>query len=229
METTLILFEIEHDDCWSKLTSDHSVTIRTVFAKPKRNEYILGIDEIKVAKSKDFKDFLRAFKKDKSVLGITNVSEVDKKRGIYRITFKEKFDHMLMSALNNYTVFYFKDLIRKGKERLIVVTPSDEVGSLKEELESLGKITLFRSSYISLDSLIPTFFDLSEQELHSLTEAISRGYYNFPRRINLDELGNILELSKPTIEEYIRKAEKKIMMKYYNEICQLDLLAKNID
>jgi len=224
-KAALVAFEIEHENCWSKLTMNHPVMMRTLFAKPSRErDHILGMDEIKVLKVKDFRSFLRSFKKEKSILEVLYISEIDKRRGIYRILFKEKYDNMIMGILNNYTVFYLKDIIKDGVERLLVIIPVEEVNSLKQDLQVLGEIRYFKARHIELDSFISTFFDLSDQERNAVIEAVKRGYYDYPRRINLENLGNVMDLSKPTLEEYIRKAEKKIMRKVYNEILQYNIL-----
>ena len=99
----LVAFEMDHENCWSKLTMDYLVMMRTLFTKPSRErDYILGMDETKVLKAKDFRSFLRSFKKEKSILEVLHISELDR-RGIYRILFKEKYDNMIMGILNNYT------------------------------------------------------------------------------------------------------------------------------
>ncbi|MFP3203315.1 MAG: hypothetical protein RXR43_14195 [Sulfolobus sp.] len=40
----LVAFEMDHENCWSKLTMDYPVMMRTLFAKPSRErDYILGM------------------------------------------------------------------------------------------------------------------------------------------------------------------------------------------
>ena len=226
-DLSLVAFEIDHEDCWSKITSDYPIMVKTIFAKSSNGKYILGMDEIKAHNSQSFKGFLRSFKKEKSIYEVVQFWELNKRRGIYRILFREKYDNMIMSIVEKYMTFYLKDLIIDGHERLFMVIPSDDVKSIKSDLESLGKIYYFRVRRIDINIFIPPFFDLSEQERNSIIEAIKLGYYEYPRRINLDELAKIMELSKPTLEEYIRKAEKKIMIRLFNELYYQDLLLNN--
>ena len=226
-DLSLVAFEIDHEGCWSEITSDYPIMVKTIFAKSSKGKYILGMDEIKARDLRSFKDFLRAFKKEKSVYEVVQFWELNKRKGIYRILFREKYDNMIMGIVEKYMVFYLKDLIKDGHERLLMVMPPDEVKSLKSDLESLGKIYYFKVRNIDIDILIPPFFDLSEQERNSIIEAVKLGYYEYPRRINLDELAKIMKLSKPTLEEYIRKAEKKIMTRLFNELYYQDLLLNN--
>ena len=225
---SFVTFEIDHEGCWSKITSDYPIMVRTIFAKSsKEKDHILGFDEIKARDYQSFKDFLRAFKKEKSIFEVIQLWELDKRRGIYRILFKEKYDNMIMGIIEKYTILYLRDLIKDGREKLLIVIPSDEIKPLKSELEALGKIYCFKVRNININILIPEFFVLSEQERKSIIKAIKLGYYEYPRRINLEDLSEIMKLSKPTLEEYIRKAEKKIMVRLFNELYYQDLLLNN--
>ena len=228
VDLSLVTFEIDHEGCWSKITSDYPVIVRTIFAKSsKGKDYILGFDEIKARDSQSFKNFLRAFRKEKSVYEVIQLWELDKRRNIYRILFKERYNNMIMGIVEKYMIFYIRDLIKDGHEKLLIVLPSDEVEFLKSELESLGKIYCFKVRNIDINVLLPEFFVLSEQERKSITTAIKLGYYEYPRKINLEELAKTMKLSKPTLEEYIRKAEKKIMARLFNELYYQDLLLNN--
>ena len=52
---------------------------------------------------------------------------------------------------------------------------------------------------------------LSAKQQLILNLAVKEGYYDFPRKINLDGLAKILKLSKPTVQQHLRTAEKKMM------------------
>jgi predicted DNA binding protein len=52
---------------------------------------------------------------------------------------------------------------------------------------------------------------LSAKQRETLNLAVKEGYYNFPRKINLDGLAKLLKLSKPTVQQHLRTAEKKMM------------------
>ena len=41
--------------------------------------------------------------------------------------------------------------------------------------------------------------------------AVKKGYFDFPRKINLDGLAKELKLSKQTVQQHIRIAEKKLV------------------
>lgn len=52
---------------------------------------------------------------------------------------------------------------------------------------------------------------LSPMQKHVFEFAVSRGYYNFPRKSSLKKLAKILNVSVPTALEHLRKAESKIL------------------
>lgn len=49
-----------------------------------------------------------------------------------------------MGILDNYYIFYLLDLINGGKERIILVLPSEQAYELKKELQSLRKLNYFK-------------------------------------------------------------------------------------
>jgi predicted DNA binding protein len=62
-------------------------------------------------------------------------------------------------------------------------------------------------------------FDLEEltpQQLKAVNLAIKKGYFEIPKKINLEELSKQMKLSRTTFLEHLRKAEKKILSKYFN-------------
>jgi predicted DNA binding protein len=42
-------------------------------------------------------------------------------------------------------------------------------------------------------------------------EALARGYYDWPRGINNEDLAAELEISRATLHEHLRRAEKKLL------------------
>jgi len=215
----LLNFEIEHEGCWTQLTSYYPVIARTMVAKPdRRRERIFGMDEVKAHRLDDFKRFAKALKRSRAIKEVLEVSPIDGKRKIFRVSILERFDSMVMSVLSNYTVIYLRDFIANGKEFLTLVLPEDEIEQLKEEIRSIGKVYNFEQRQVDVSDFIPSHFDLSKRETEVLIHAFKVGYYELPRKITLETLASELGLSKPTLEEYIRKAERKLISRAVLEI-----------
>jgi predicted DNA binding protein len=59
---------------------------------------------------------------------------------------------------------------------------------------------------------------LTKVEKKILITALQRGYFEYPKRIDMDELAKELNLSKATIDEYIRSAIRKILSRLYLDL-----------
>lgn len=52
---------------------------------------------------------------------------------------------------------------------------------------------------------------LTEKQKRAFELAIENGYYNFPRKIDLEKLAKIMKVSISTYQEHLRKAEEKVI------------------
>ena len=55
--------------------------------------------------------------------------------------------------------------------------------------------------------------DLTGKQLHALTNAFNKGYYELPRNVSIDTLSKEMKIKPRTFQEHLRKAERKIMKK----------------
>ncbi len=59
--------------------------------------------------------------------------------------------------------------------------------------------------------------ELTARQEQILRTALYLGYFEFPRRIKIDKLADSLGVSPGTLSEILRRAEKHIMMKYFDQ------------
>jgi len=91
-----------------------------------------------------------------------------------------------------------------------VIAPNqDELKRLKELLEKSG-------TKVSFDSIHPLRMnsELTVQQEKVIRLAFELGYYNVPKDIDLGKLAKILEVSKPTLDIMLRRAQKKVLSSY---------------
>lgn len=71
---------------------------------------------------------------------------------------------------------------------------------------------LVRKSWMTAENVLT----IKQEKI--LDIAYHRGYFDYPKRINIRELARIFEISISTMSEIIRKGEKKIVGTYFNDI-----------
>ena len=88
----------------------------------------------------------------------------------------------------------------------------------KEPLMKIMKIPTFDVKLISIedvkltDIFIPSIYPkLSPKQREAIELAVKQGYYNYPRKIDLEKLGKIAKVKRQTFQENLRRAEKKLI------------------
>ena len=59
--------------------------------------------------------------------------------------------------------------------------------------------------------------ELTDKQYNAFKLASEQGYYEFPRRTNLHKLAKLANISRPSFEEHLRKAEIKLL-KFMKEL-----------
>jgi len=59
---------------------------------------------------------------------------------------------------------------------------------------------------------------LTPHQKQAIELAFEEGYYNFPKKINMEKLAKIMKISVPTFCEHLNKAEKKLMPDAINSL-----------
>ncbi|WP_135830244.1 helix-turn-helix domain-containing protein [Halorussus halobius] len=63
---------------------------------------------------------------------------------------------------------------------------------------------------------------LSERQTESLMEAQEVGYYNWPREVSANAVGERLDVSNPTVLEHLRKGEQKVLNLFLDKLSRRD-------
>ncbi len=95
----------------------------------------------------------------------------------------------------------------RQREYNILVFRRKDLKNIIDNLETFGTVTLgkleeFRAS---------TGSQLTERQHEVVTEALTRGYYDWPREITNEKLAEELEISRATLHEHLRKAERTLL------------------
>ena len=101
----------------------------------------------------------------------------------------------------------FKD----RKLKLTFVGNLNEIKKLLARAEKVGqkfKILSMTDARFSPDSILHV---LTEKQRKILSLAYTNGYYDVPRKIDSEELAQMLKIVKSTLVEHLRKAEKRLI------------------
>jgi predicted DNA binding protein len=93
------------------------------------------------------------------------------------------------------------------REYNVLVFRREDLKAIIEDLEAFGTVTLGRLEEFSARWESP----LTDRQREVANEALARGYYDWPRGINNEQLAAELGISRATLHEHLRKAERKLL------------------
>jgi predicted DNA binding protein len=89
-------------------------------------------------------------------------------------------------------------------------------GSLSDLIENLEKngcrVELMSAVHLSKKSL------LTRRQEEIIRAAFEKGYYDYPKRITINELAKMFDISSSTLGEIIQRGEKKIILEHFRPI-----------
>lgn len=107
----------------------------------------------------------------------------------------------------------------RHREYNILVFRREDLKAIIDDLEEFGTVTLGKLEEFTETTESP----LTDRQRAVVTEALARGYYDWPRQITNEDLADELEISRATLHEHLRKAERKLLsMVLNNESPSLD-------
>jgi predicted DNA binding protein len=99
----------------------------------------------------------------------------------------------------------------EGREVCTIVFENKE--KLQAVLKNLDDWRIVRIGNVNIQFDLE---DLTPQQLRAVNLAIEKGYFEIPKKVNLKELSTQMKISRTTFLEHLRKAEKKILSKYFD-------------
>jgi predicted DNA binding protein len=117
----------------------------------------------------------------------------------------------IIERINANKCFHLQPvLLLQGREIHVVGTKKKEnIQNLLTSLEDLGDVKLLSVVTYSFDRE-----DLTHRQKDSIEHAYSRGYYEWPRKADIEKLAKEKGLSKSTYVEHLRKAEIKVVKQF---------------
>ncbi|MFH1801968.1 MAG: helix-turn-helix domain-containing protein [archaeon] len=208
-------FRVKHKDCiYTPKTEE--LNIRD-FTYPlghvlNGNSVLLSAIHILEGSEGSIKKYVNYLKKHKDVLKIEGFGNV------FFIRVREKLSTLEYQAVYNPELLFPAPMIndkdgfeiwqvaswdRKHLERIVKLSDSPVILDFKL-LEFKKKI--IHDVYIS--SLLPK---LAPKQMEALRLAFENGYYEFPKKTDLNKLARLMRVHKTTYQEHLKRAESKII------------------
>lgn len=131
----------------------------------------------------------------------------------YIVLSKVKFYKRLIGIAKKFDIDIIWDTpsIFTKEKMIISVTGSEEnLKKFLKVIKNLGEVKSisFKKATFNEQTILSC---LTEKQKEILIAAKKNGYYNYPRKINSQQLSNKIGLSKPTVVQHLRKAEIRIV------------------
>ena len=81
-----------------------------------------------------------------------------------------------------------------------------------------AEIMKFKQEKISHISITKPFPKLTKKQKQALELAINNGYYDYPKKINMERLAKMMKISYSTYQQHLKTAEGAIMPAVYKEL-----------
>lgn len=108
---------------------------------------------------------------------------------------------------NHGTLRRSNTVLGRQREYTVLVFRREDLRDIIDDLGTFGTVTLGRLEEFEASTDSP----LTERQHEVATEALSRGYYDWPRKITNEKLAEELEISRATLHEHLRKAERTVL------------------
>ena len=165
---------------------------------------------------KEFEDFLKHLKTYKMIEKIKVISQ-DEEHALLKTEWINKKSSYDIVLKNN--CLYTSPVVQKdGYEIYDIITEDPkELVKLMEGLEEIGEAKLFSVGRITTEHP----FKLTEKQVNAVQLAVSHNFYDWPRKVSLDEISALVGMKRRTFQENLRKAEAKLLphlIKHFFEV-----------
>jgi predicted DNA binding protein len=204
----------QHDDCVTMpKVVKHDIT---VFATPGNSytddKYIYNTGFLMLRGSeKGKKGFIRDIKKDKKVV------KVDVNKDLVIFVEKRPKERGEYSAFRSKEVMVVKPVYcnpNDGWEYWEICSwDKKHINNFLKEIRKIGRATLQSIKKMKLNDIYHFHVspNLTSKQKEALDMAMEYGYYEIPRKVELDRLAKKMKISRQAFSEHLRKAEAKMM------------------
>ncbi len=154
-------------------------------------------------------DFLGYLKRNQSTRKLVVLDRTPTKVVFFHRTLSRSSSYG--SVLKNDVVYSSPIRVEDGMEIHDIISMNPKcMHSALRELESIGETKLMRLGDYSMKK---SGFGLTAKQKRAMALALDNGYYEWPKKVNLDELAAMEKISRRSLQERLRRAESKVFPK----------------
>jgi len=127
------------------------------------------------------------------------------------VQFETQLPLLLFAARDSGLPLEMPFEIVDGEATWNLTTSQDAISALGDQLSAMGisySVDFIQQKITNADDL------LTDRQQVLVAEAVSRGYYDTPRRCTLTELADAVDLAKSTTSETLHRAEERVMKEF---------------
>ena len=204
---------VRHKGCWGSLCTLEFPNIIMREQGPINVETINGGKAVRLSATwdvsfknkKEFESFLKHLKTYKNIEEVKVISLYDEHALLKTVWHNKKSSYAIV--LKNNCLYASSVVQKDGFEIYDVITEEPKkLVKLLENLEEIGEAKLFSVGRIASEHP----FKLTDKQSHALQAAVSHNFYEWPRKVSLEEISAMLGMKRRTFQENLRKAESKL-------------------
>ncbi len=205
-------FKIMHEGCTTAITNDlKDLVIRMLYCHPFKDR---GYNWVVIeAKSRDrslLGKYISTMKGHGKVKAILETKHNVKNSSV-RLSLIEGYDGMISSLAYEMGAIQKLETVQNGEESWRIVLPAINRDTFFDLIGLYGKVVDFRIRQVDYCSPTEIGSKLSRMERQIVRVAYDMGYFEFPKQVHLKDIAEKTSLSIPTIDEYIRSSQRKIL------------------
>ncbi|MFH0712954.1 MAG: helix-turn-helix domain-containing protein [Candidatus Micrarchaeota archaeon] len=197
------------------LTHKYKVTLTVHYLNAFQEKGTTWINRAIVIEGEEKEKALRAILREEKKR--INVIETSNSQVIYSIKCKDQYH---ITIMGNRTFFVRPIVVRDGFEFWTV--GSHDKKQIVELVKQLNCTGTSSAEMLSLRKGNPTFYaaaetgNLTEKQIDVFRLAHQEGYYEYPRKTDLNKLAKLAKLSKTALRACLRRAEGAMLKSAYN-------------
>ncbi len=209
----LLKFEYSHKDCmFSKIILEKNLIMYGYpinYFEEKNKILLIGL-QILSGKQKNIDQYIRKTKK------VMHIERVSYNTILFRTKIKKNIDYY--KNLYNNKAFYQSPIIHKEGMEIFSISSWDRkvLSKIIKNIQENKNTTHFRILRFQRTKMkeifIPQILDkLTRRQREIVSFAKQKGYFDYPKKITLQDMAKQLNVNKSTLHEIIRRAESRIM------------------